>query len=157
MEEIFGLPLINNPIPSAETNNSSGFNNVATVNDLSDLFLPGVIPTAPNLLVSVGALLTEGDSSHVVQQVQITNNGKTPVFAPLSLALDHLNSDVTLVNANGNTAVLAPLGSPYINVPVGSDGALRPSETKTVKLSFLNPNNSAIAYSPRLLNVTPAP
>jgi hypothetical protein len=157
MEEIFGLPLINNPIPASETNNVGGFNNVATVNDLSDLFMPGVIPAAPNLSVTVGTLLTEGDSSHIVQQVQITNNGQTPAFAPLSLALDNLNADVTLVNANGTTAILAPLGSPYINVPIGSDGALRPNETKTVKLSFLNPNNSAIAYTPRLLNVTPAP
>lgn len=43
-EERFGLPFINNPIPATETNASgSGFNNVATVNDLSDLFVPKAI------------------------------------------------------------------------------------------------------------------
>jgi hypothetical protein len=40
MEEIFGLPFLSNAIPVAETKASgSGYNNVATVNDLSDLFL----------------------------------------------------------------------------------------------------------------------
>ena len=48
MEEIFGLPLLNNPIPMNETNNFGGYNNVATVNDLSDLFVPGTIP-APRI------------------------------------------------------------------------------------------------------------
>ena len=157
MEEIFGLPLINNPIPASETNNFAGFNNVAIVNDLSDLFMPGVIPATPTLSVSLGSLQTEGDSSRVVQQVQITNNSQALVFAPLWLALDNLNSDVTLLDANGTTAVLAPLASPYVSVPLSGDGVLRPNETKTVKLSFLNPNSAAITYDTRLLNVTPAP
>jgi len=44
MEELFGLSLLNNPIPASETNNFGGFNSVATVNDLSDMFVPGAIP-----------------------------------------------------------------------------------------------------------------
>ena len=40
----FRSPNVNNPIPASETNNFGGFNNVATVNDLSDLFVPGAIP-----------------------------------------------------------------------------------------------------------------
>ena len=48
-EELFGLPFVNNPIPASETNVSgSGFNTVATVNDLSDLFAPNAIPI-PNM------------------------------------------------------------------------------------------------------------
>jgi hypothetical protein len=44
-EELFGLPFINNPIPATETNVSGmGFNKVATVNDLRDLFVRGAIP-----------------------------------------------------------------------------------------------------------------
>ncbi len=39
-EEIFDLPFLDNPIPVSETNVSgSGYNTVATVNDLSDLFV----------------------------------------------------------------------------------------------------------------------
>lgn len=43
-EEIFSLPTLNNPIPSGETNVFGGFNTVGSVNDLSDLFVAGVIP-----------------------------------------------------------------------------------------------------------------
>jgi hypothetical protein len=48
MEEIFQLgSYLNNPIPAAETNASGvGYNTVAGVNDLSDLFKAGAIPTA---------------------------------------------------------------------------------------------------------------
>jgi phosphatidylinositol-3-phosphatase len=43
-EELFDLPFVNNPIPTTETNAAgTGFNNVATVNDLSDLFVRGAI------------------------------------------------------------------------------------------------------------------
>jgi hypothetical protein len=43
-EELFGLPFVNNPIPATETNVSgTGFNTVASVNDLSDLFVPNAI------------------------------------------------------------------------------------------------------------------
>jgi hypothetical protein len=52
MEELFGLSLVNNPIPAGETNNFSGFNNVATANDLSDLFVPGAIPTPASTTVT---------------------------------------------------------------------------------------------------------
>src|SRR5262249_10148120 len=39
MEEIFGLSFLNPPIPTAETDAfGTGYNNVLTVNDLSDLF-----------------------------------------------------------------------------------------------------------------------
>lgn len=43
-EEVFSLPTLNNPIPSSETNVFGGFNTIGSVNDLSDLFAPGVIP-----------------------------------------------------------------------------------------------------------------
>jgi hypothetical protein len=40
MEEIFDLPFVNNAIPTSETNvEGTGYNTVASVNDLSDLFV----------------------------------------------------------------------------------------------------------------------
>ncbi len=44
LEEIYRLPAVNNPIPLTETNTAGGYNYVAVVNDLSDLFVPGAIP-----------------------------------------------------------------------------------------------------------------
>lgn len=88
--------------------------------------------------------------------VHITNNGRTPVSGPLFLVLDNL-AGAMLANAEGSTAVLAPLGSPYVSVQVGGDGILRPHESKSVQLQFQNPGNSAISYTTRTLSVTPAP
>lgn len=76
--------------------------------------------------------------------------------APVFLVLDNLSSNVTLLNADGTTALLAPLGSPYVRVSLG-DGVLRPNETHAVKLQFLDPSNSAISYNTRVLDITPAP
>jgi len=156
MEEIFGLPLLNNPIPANETNNFNTYNNVATVNDLNDLFVSGAIPAPANLSVTGESFKQDSHTLVVSQTVHITNNGSTPVSAPLFLVLDNL-SNGTLLNADGTTAVLAPLGSPYVSVPVGGDGVLRPHETKTVKFQFHDPSNAAISYNASVLNVTPAP
>ena len=159
MEEIFGLPSINNPIPVTETNVSGGYNNVATVNDLSDLFVPGAIPVAPSFSVTQDGFVLDHHTQHFLQTVHITNNGDTPVSEPLFLSLDNLSSNATLLNSDGTTAVLAPLGSPYVRVGIDGDDnhVLRPHKTAKVTLEFLDPSNTVIIYDARVLNVTPAP
>ncbi len=89
--------------------------------------------------------------------MQIQNIGTQPVRGPLWLVLDDLGADVTVLNAAGTSSALAPLGSPYVRVPLEHDGVLRPFETKTVALEFADPARAAIDYEPRVLNVTPAP
>ncbi len=156
-EELFGLPFLNNPIPLPETNNFGGYNNVATVNDLSDLFVSGAIPAPASVSVTGEGFVFNPHTKHVSQVVHISNNGTSPIPAPLWLMLDNLSINATLLNADGTTAVLAPLGSPYVNVPVGGDGILRPHETKTVKLEFLDPSGSAINYDTGVFDVIPTP
>jgi hypothetical protein len=166
LEEIFGLPMLNNPIPANETNNFGGYNNLAIVNDLGDLFVPGTIPAPASFSVTGGGFEQDYHTHHFFQLVRIKNTGTTPVSAPLFLALDNLSTNATLFNADGATAILAPLGSPYVKVRLGSDddyrdnggdNILKPGKTATVKLEFLNPGGSAINYSTRVLPVTPAP
>ncbi|MGA2231407.1 MAG: alkaline phosphatase family protein [Tepidisphaeraceae bacterium] len=61
LEELFGLPFINNPIPSSETlgDISGQYATVPGSNDLSDLFVPGAITAVPEPttvgLLGVGA------------------------------------------------------------------------------------------------------
>jgi hypothetical protein len=67
-----------------------------------------------------------------------------------------------LINADGTTQILPPLGSPYVKVHEGDndgdrDDALRPHESTTVTLQFLNPSAATITYTGRVLDVTPAP
>ena len=160
-EEVFGLPTINNPIPLAETNVVGGYNNVATANDLSDLFVPGAIPTNSFSVTSDG-FETDSRTGHVLETVHITNTGTTPVSGPLWLALDDLSSNATLLNADAVTSVLAPLGSPAVKVNSGGygdygDNVLRPYQSRKVTLEFLDPSAAPITYNARALNVEPAP
>jgi phosphatidylinositol-3-phosphatase len=155
MEEIFGLPNINNFIPASEGNNFGGHNNVATVNDLSDLFVPGTIPTA-SLLVTPGDFVYDPQTHQYSQQVRITNNGNGPAPSPVRLVLDNLSANATQLNADGTTEVLAPLGSAYIDIDQGN-GTIHPHETRTVTLEFDDPSNQTITYNPRVLSVVPTP
>ena len=158
-EELFGLPLVNNPIPANETNFDGTLDNVATADDLSDMFMPGTIPPAANLSVSEGGFIVEHSGNYIRQTVHITNNGDTPVFGPLFLALDSSLSGVTLANSEGDTQVLAPQGSPYVTVRAGGfgEGVLMPHQSTTVDLQFVDTSDASITYTARVLNVTPAP
>lgn len=156
MEEIFGLPNLNNPIPAAETNIVCGYNNVATVNDLSDLFLPGTIHTA-NITATPGNFSFNPHTRVSSQTVRLTNDGDAPTTTPLALVLDNLSPAATLNDADGSTSVLAPLGSPYVIIDPRGDSAFGPHETRTIHLEFSNPTGQSISYSTRLLSVTPAP
>jgi len=157
MEEIFGLPSVNNPIPTGETNNFGGFNNVATSNDLSDLFVTGAIPAAASASVTGEAFVFHRNTQTYSQVVHISNDGTSAIPEPLWLVLDDLSTNAALANADGTTGVLAPLGSPYVSVPVGGDGILHPHEVKTVHLEFFNPSGDPITYATRVLDVTPVP
>jgi hypothetical protein len=155
MEEIFGLPNVNNPIPAGETNNFGGHNNVATVNDLSDLFVPGTIPAA-SLSVTPGNLVFDPHTQHYHQLVRITNDGDGPAPTPVRLVLDNLSANATLLDADETTAVLAPLGSPYIGIDRGNS-TFGPHETRTVQLEFADPSRQSISYDTRVLSVVPSP
>lgn len=67
--------------------------------------------------------------------VTVTNKSATTIQGPISLVIDYLSDyGITLSNKSGVTACAAPLGSPYINLNVGSDGVLKRNEKVTVTL-----------------------
>jgi hypothetical protein len=153
-EELFGFSFLNNPIPVSETNINGGYNNVATVNDLSDLFQDGVVPTY-NLqaTVQVNNVNAHGKGHGVVR---IQNTGSVPVPGPLFLVLDELTENATLSNPAGTTSVLAPLGSPYVQVNLDGN-SLAPGDSAVVQLDFADPSLQPIGYTTRVLPVTPTP
>ncbi|HVR63695.1 MAG TPA: alkaline phosphatase family protein, partial [Polyangia bacterium] len=157
IEELYGLSFVNNLIPASETNAAgTGYNNVATVNDLSDLFKPGVIP-APSYNVTREPAEVDAETGLVKQIVHIANEGNGAAPAPLFLVVQNLSANATLTNADGTTSALPPLGSPFVEIKVGGDGILRPHETKTVQLLFSDPSGSAISYDTLVAPVSPAP
>lgn len=153
-EEVFGFSFINNPIPVGETNVNGGYNNVATVNDLSDLFQDGVVPAySLGATIEVNNVNPHGKGLSIVR---ITNTGTVPVPGPLFLVLDNLSSNATLDNVTGTTAVLAPLGSPYVLVNLDGN-SLAPGDSAVAQLDFSDPTLQPINYTTRILPVTPAP
>ena len=161
--EIFHLPFVSNPIPTNETDVTGiGYNHVAIVNDLSDLFVPGAIPAAPQFSVTHTRPFVDPQTHNAYELAFVTNVGFTPVPAPLWLVLDNLSAHATLLNAAGTASILAPLGSPCVGVPVGDgdgdrDEVLFPFQTRTVLLEFNDSTGGNIDYTPRVLEVTPTP
>ena len=135
---------------------------MALVNDLSDLFVPGAIPASPEFSVKASRLVQDRLTHRFIQLVDIRNTGTSPAWAPLFLVLDNLSANATLLNSNGTSAILGPVGSPYVRIDAGDgdhdrDDFLRPQESRTVALEFLDPSRQDIGYDARVLSVTPAP
>lgn len=100
--------------------------------------------------VSQGPLKLNKKTGRYAQTVTLRNDGGV-VSAPVSLVLGGLSSNGVLVNATGTTACAAPVGSPYVNVDVGTDSAFGPRERATVTLEFTNPSGQPITYTARIL------
>ena len=82
-----------------------------------------------------------------VQTVTLKNMSSTTIAGPVSLVLDQLTANVTLYNPSGNTTLILPAGSPYINADVN----LSPGQSVSVQLQFTNPGNAAVTYQARVL------
>jgi len=63
-------------------------------------------------------------------------NGGGALAVPLSLVLTNLPRRARLRKATGVTAVVAPAGLPFLNVPPSADGLFSPGETMAVVLEF---------------------
>jgi hypothetical protein len=145
MEEIFGLPNVNNPIPASETNNFGSFNNVATANDLSDLFVSGAIPAPASASVTGEGFVFHPNTQTYSQVVHIRNDGTSPIPEPLWLTLDNLSANATVSNADGTTAVLAPLGSPYVVFRLAATASCVHTKSRRCTWNFSTP---AVTRSP---------
>jgi hypothetical protein len=113
-------------------------------------FHAGALPTDVTSLVLVtpGGFVYNHTTQRVVQQVSLTNIGATVLPGSISLVLDSISSNASLFNQNGLTAVMPPLGSPYINV---TGSSLAPGASVTATLDFADPTKQVITYTPRVL------
>ncbi|MEO5913170.1 MAG: hypothetical protein ABIS50_02985 [Luteolibacter sp.] len=90
------------------------------------------------------------------QQLTLKNSSAFTVPGPFNVALDSLTFGVTLANSTGNTVNSAPLGNPYFLLP-SSDAGIAAGATLPATLQFSDPSNTAINYTPRMLNGPTAP
>ena len=93
-----------------------------------------------------------------VQDVTIVNNSVQTLVGPLYLVVKGLTPGVTLVSKSGLTGAVAPLGSPYLVVPLPGDGlSLPPAATTKFTLKFLNAERLSIAYTLDVVNTSTEP
>lgn len=100
--------------------------------------------------------------NHNLTQPNPTNGTQQLLGNPAAPFINSLmtpgNPNATLLNLDGVTQILAPLGSPFVQVPTDFGGdTLLPHQTRIVNLVFQDPSAGAITYTARALNVTPAP
>jgi hypothetical protein len=65
--------------------------------------------------VTLGAFKRIGATDQFAQMVTLTNIGAVPLAGPLSLVVDNLSANATLVNASASTTCASPAGRPYVN------------------------------------------
>ena len=140
----------------------NGINNngviVGTYTDSSNVghgfaFIPGGgAPTDVSSQVSVtrGGFRFNFTTHQFIQADTLTNNSASAIAGPIYLVLDNLSANVSLANATGVTANVAPLGSPFITV-VTSSGSLAPGAQVSINLLFNDPPKSPITYNTRVL------
>jgi len=91
--------------------------------------------------------IAHGKPGRYEQTVTLTNNSPNIIAGPISLALDHLSENVTVLNAGDDTQLMAPAGSPYVSVKTD----LAPGQSVAVPLRFKNPVDDVITYTARVL------
>ena len=82
-----------------------------------------------------------------LQTVIVTNNSSDTINGPISLVLDRLAEEVTLSNASGETVLMVPAGSPYVN----TQATLAPGQSVAIQLQFDHPGGVDISYTARVL------
>jgi hypothetical protein len=106
----------------------------------------------PQIQAGLGGFRRNLATGRWSQTVTLRNQGPGALAGPVALVLDNLSANAALFNLSGLTACAAPLGRPFLVVPVGSDEVLSPGETATANLEFVNSQPAAaITYTPRVL------
>jgi hypothetical protein len=141
IEEMLGLSFLSNAIPSAETAATGGYNNVASVNDLSDMFqaMPAMsMLQAPNIVLTNNASSVNFGSSYIGAGVTntfvITNSG----IGPLTI------TNLTFTGANpGDFAISGGIKTPY---------GMAASNSATFQIAFIAGGAGARSASLRIIS-----
>ena len=88
-----------------------------------------------------------------VQTVELTNSLEVPIAGPLYFVITDLPNGVVLwAPRSGLTQHIPPVRSPYLRLRPADGLTLRPRESISVSLQFLNRNRAAISYTPKVFS-----
>jgi hypothetical protein len=145
---------------AAKASNSSGASTgvgfgTGTAFDLSDLFLPNVIPASiPTTRIAASPYVINRRTNTITQTVTVTNLLSVPITDPVYLAVDNLSSNTTLTNRVGTTQNNAPLDSAYVVVSASGLGA---GASATATLQFSLPASGGISDTLRVITSSAHP
>jgi pimeloyl-ACP methyl ester carboxylesterase len=109
------------------------------------------IDVSDQLDIRAGGFRVNRNTGFFVQTLHIANPGQLPVAGPLYVVLDGIADEIELISKDCLTQLLAPIGSPYVAVPLLQDGAtFGPGEEVDIYLHFLNPERIGIGYAPTI-------
>jgi hypothetical protein len=100
------------------------------------------------LTITPGGFRRNPVTGQYTQTVNVLNSSGLPISGPLSLALTRLSSGVTALNTDGFTTCSVTPNVAVVDLGVCSGGTLAPGASLSATLTFSNPNNTAIAYTP---------
>jgi trimeric autotransporter adhesin len=95
----------------------------------------GVKDVTSQVAVTTGKTSFSAAAKKAKVILTIKNRGRAALTGPLILVLDGLNKKIKFKGGVGLTEVLAPLGSPFVNLAAAS---LRPGASTTITLVFTN-------------------
>jgi hypothetical protein len=121
---------------------------VATSGVVTEVISPA--SCSPNvtaqLNIAPGGFRRNAVTGQYVQTVTVTNTSNATIPGPLSLALGSLTPGVTALNTNGVSVCAAP-SAPFVDTGVCPAG-LAPGQSVSATLTFSNPSNKSIGYTP---------
>ena len=81
-------------------------------------------------------------------QIRITNTSKATLALPLTLVPRIVGANVVLLDEDGFTCAIDPMGVPYVNLV--AEGGLAPSESLDVTVRIRNPSNERLRITPEV-------
>jgi uncharacterized delta-60 repeat protein len=123
---------------------------VLTILDQSGPIIKNIQPIDVTPLVLINPLKSRFDRGRKLhrQTIRLQNQSSIDLSGPLRLVLEGLGRKVRLLNKAGITRHMAPLGQPYVMIPL--HGLLRPGESITLMLEFTKSRMRRISYVPHI-------
>jgi CSLREA domain-containing protein/uncharacterized repeat protein (TIGR01451 family) len=118
--------------------------------------IPTCATDATAQLTAVRSGFRLNTTTHQYQQtVTLTNKTAQTLTGPFAFVVDGLSAGSTLFGPAGTTSCAAPSGSPYVTIPQPSGNNWNAGQSVTVGLNFVDPGNTGITYTLRVLAGTP--
>jgi hypothetical protein len=100
------------------------------------------------LTITPGGFRRNPTTGQYTQTVSVMNSSGTSISGPVSLALSNLASGVTALNTDGFTTCSVQPQAAVVDMGLCPGGTLSPGASISATLTFSNPANKAITYSP---------